>query len=159
MTANKPNNLRSSTAEIFPQSLANYNLAHSYTLKLLTFSLQVAAMGTQAASPSEEQEILPIADQQELTDDQIIILLKRAEERLRTKATEPNPTQFDISDFKLPQLNCTNIPQAPVQISKSVARADVSSLLPNDIKQSGSKIRKVEDPVLVKKRLAEVYRT
>ena len=158
MAANKPNNLCSSTAEIFPQSLANFNLAHLYTLKLLTFSLQVAAMGTQAASPSEEQETLPIADQQELTDDQIKILLKRAEERLRTKATEPNPTQFDISDFKLPQLNCT-IPQAPVQISNSVARADVSSLLPNDIRQSGSKIRKVEDPVLVKKRLAEVYRT
>ena len=115
-------------------------------------------MGIHALPPAEAQGSLSFTEQQELTDDQIQTLLQRAEERLRTKGTENTTTEFKVFDFKLPQLNCDNIPQPPIHISKSVARADVSNLMPNNIKQSGGKIRKVEDPVIVKRRIAEVCR-
>ena len=94
--------------------------------------------------------------QKELTDDQIHELLQRAEERLRSKAAVKTTTELEPSNFKLPKLNCANLPQAPVQISKYVARANVSSLLPKNVQRAEGKVRKVEDPVTVKKRITEV---
>lgn len=100
---------------------------------------------------------LSSSSQEQLSDDQIDELLRRAEERLRSKAAvKTTAEEPKLSDIKIPKLNCANLPQAPVQISKSVARANISSLLPQDVRQAEGRVRKVEDPVAVKKRMTEV---
>ena len=117
---------------------------------------QSAVMEVTASYSDRPDAIMSSSDQKELTDDQIDELLQRAEARLRSKAAVKTTTELEPSTFKLPKLNCANLPQAPVQISKSVARANISSLLPKDIQQAEGRARKVEDPVTVKKRITEV---
>ena len=96
-------------------------------------------------------------DEDELTDEQMHELLKRAQVRLREKASSGKPISEDsITNFKLPQLKHGDIPKAPVKLNKSIAKADLSSLIPHHQKRSGNAIRKVEDPVVVKKRIREV---
>lgn len=110
------------------------------------------------ASQSDEfGATLSSSKQKELTDEQIDELLQRAEERLRSKAAVKTTTvEPELSNIKIPKLNYANLPQAPVQINKSVARANISSLLPKDVRQAEGRVRKVEDPVAVKKRITEV---
>jgi len=95
-----------------------------------------------------------IAEDEELSDEQIQALLKKAEARLRERASS---AAKDVSTLpKFPRLNVGEIAQPYVRTNGDVARVDPSKLLGKRERDLANKIRKVEDPVAVKQRLSEV---
>lgn len=106
-----------------------------------------------------EEQPLPTRDDvavedEELSDEQIQTLLKQAEARLRERATTAAQSAFTLPKF--PRLNAGDIAQPYVRTDGEVARVDSSKLLNERERELANKIRKVEDPVAVKKKLLEV---
>ncbi|GME46603.1 rRNA processing protein fcf2 [Neofusicoccum parvum] len=97
-----------------------------------------------------------LADDDELSDEQIEMLLKQAEVRLRDKATSAQQLQLpSATDFKLPRLEAAGLPAPYIQTNGDVARVDPSRLLDAQQRELANHIRKVEDPVAVRKKQAE----
>lgn len=101
-----------------------------------------------------------LAEDDELSDEQIEMLLKQAEVRAREKDTSSALAQIPSAlDIKLPRLNTPGLPAPYVQMNGEVARVDPSRLLDDQQRALANHIRKVEDPVAVKKRKIEVRHT
>ncbi|KAB2576978.1 putative rrna-processing protein fcf2 protein [Lasiodiplodia theobromae] len=97
-----------------------------------------------------------LAEDDELSDEQIEMLLKQAEVRAREKDTSGALAQIPSAlDIKLPRLNTPGLPAPYVQMNGEVARVDPSRLLDDQQRALANHIRKVEDPVAVKKRKIE----
>jgi len=106
-----------------------------------------------------EEQLLPAhgdvtVEDEELSDEQIQTLLKQAEARLRERAT--TVAQSASTLLKLPRLNVGDIAQPYVRTDGEIARVDSSKLLSERERELANKIRKVEDPVAVKKKLSQV---
>lgn len=98
-----------------------------------------------------------LAHDDELSDEQIEMLLKQAEVRLRDKATSTQPLPLPTAaDFKLPRLEAANLPAPYIQTDGDIARLAPARLLDPRQRELANRIRKVEDPVAVKKKQAEV---
>ncbi|KAL2358086.1 rRNA-processing protein FCF2, partial [Cryomyces antarcticus] len=115
------------------------------------------AMGVSSLSQHEsdsEKDSLP--DSEDLSDDQIQELLKQAEARLRQKAANTTLTQRDtLSGFRIPRLDPGTLTQPYVQSKGDIARVNSARLLDETDRKLSNRPRKVEDPVVVKKKIAE----
>lgn len=93
----------------------------------------------------------------ELTDDQIEQLLQQAEERIRnpssTALTLPPATKSSSLKRKHDE---SGLPTPYIQTNGGIARADPRRLIEESTRQQANGIRKVEDPLVVKKRKLEV---
>ncbi|TKA57858.1 hypothetical protein B0A49_08604, partial [Cryomyces minteri] len=114
-------------------------------------------MGVSSLSQHEsepEKDSLP--DSEDLSDDQIQELLKQAESRLRQKAANTALTQRDtLSGFRIPRLDPGTLTQPYVQSNGDIARVNSARLLDETDRKLSNRPRKVEDPVVVKKKIAE----
>ncbi|KAK5014775.1 dTDP-fucopyranose mutase [Cryomyces antarcticus] len=115
------------------------------------------AMSVSSLSQHEsdsEKDSLP--DSEDLSDDQIQELLKQAEARLRQKAANTTLTQRDtLSGFRIPRLDPGTLTQPYVQSKGDIARVNSARLLDETDRKLSNRPRKVEDPVVVKKKIAE----
>ncbi|KAL1642040.1 dTDP-fucopyranose mutase [Diplodia intermedia] len=97
-----------------------------------------------------------LVEDDELSDEQIEMLLKQAEVRAREKNTSSSLVQLpSAADYKLPRLDTPGLPAPYVQTDGEVARVDPSRLLDDQQRTLANHIRKVEDPVAVKKKKIE----
>lgn len=102
-------------------------------------------------------------DDEELTEEQMQALLKQAEVNLRERNSSNSDSQVQLrsaaAEFKLPKLNATDVPAPYIQTNGDVARVDPSRLVDAQQRELANSIRKVEDPVAVKKKQIEVSRS
>lgn len=94
---------------------------------------------------------------EEFTDEQIEQLLQQAEERIRnpssTALTHAPATKASPLKRKLDE---SGLPTPYIQTNGVIARADPRRLVEDSTRQQANGIRKVEDPLTVKKRKLEV---
>ncbi|EKG14652.1 Fcf2 pre-rRNA processing [Macrophomina phaseolina MS6] len=99
-----------------------------------------------------------IDDDEELSEEQMEALLKQAEDNLRERNASNSNQQVQLqsaADFRLPKLNAADIPAPYIQTNGDVARVDPSRLVDAKQRELANRIRKVEDPVAVKKKQLE----
>ena len=94
--------------------------------------------------------------QEDLTDEQMEEMLAQATTRLREKEEAKMFEAEAPQKFTFPKMNAGAIEKPYVVVKGHVAEADKSRLIDDKHLQSGSLIRKVEDPVTAKKLAAEV---
>lgn len=90
----------------------------------------------------------------ELTDEQIRELLNEAAVRMRAKAAQPAATAE--APFKLPKLAPGHIADTHEKIQGNITRLDHSKLVDKNQKALANGIKKIEDPLQVKKQKQEV---
>ncbi|KAL9091907.1 MAG: hypothetical protein Q9165_004659 [Trypethelium subeluteriae] len=96
---------------------------------------------------------LPVSDDEDVSDEQIHQLLKEAETRLRAQHSTALARSGKDSSFKsLPRLDASAAEKPYIENDGAVARIDQSRLLSDDQRNLANGIRKIEDPVAVKKR-------
>jgi len=89
----------------------------------------------------------------DMSDEQIHALLKEAEARLRTTTTLA--TGDTVPHFHLPKFNVEKVGNHYVHEIKGIALADKQKLLNEQQRALANHVRKVEDPVAVKKKKLE----
>lgn len=94
--------------------------------------------------------------QEDLTDEQMEEMLAQATTRLREKEEAKMFQTEAPQKFTFPKMNAGALEKPYVVVKGHVAEADKSRLIDDKHRQSGSLIRKVEDPVTAKKLAAEV---
>ncbi|KAK7547047.1 Fcf2 pre-rRNA processing-domain-containing protein [Phyllosticta citricarpa] len=112
---------------------------------------------TAHTEPTRELDHALPSDDEDLSEDQIQALLKQAEVRLRDKATSAHQLQpFSASAFKLPKLDAGEIASPYLRTNGEVARINSAKLLDSQQRDlANQNIRKVEDPVAVRKKKIE----
>ncbi|KAK8199218.1 Fcf2 pre-rRNA processing-domain-containing protein [Phyllosticta capitalensis] len=107
--------------------------------------------------PTRELDHVLPSDDEDLSEDQIQALLKQAEVSLRDKAASAHQVQsFSASNFKLPKLDAGEIATPYIQTNGEVARVNSAKLLDSQQRDlANQQIRKVEDPVAVRKKQIE----
>lgn len=105
-------------------------------------------------------EIDPVSDIEDYTIEKAQEMLKRAEARLLEQAAsgEPKPGYQDVasSRFRIPKLQANGVPEPYVQTDGDVARAEPGRLIRKEQRELANRVRKVEDPVVVKRTVIEV---
>ena len=96
-------------------------------------------------------------NEDDLSDEQIYALLQRAKSRLQEKSTITTRGKGSVKNLpNLPKLDVGTLPQPYVRSIGEIACADPARLLRKEDRDLSNRIRKVEDPLVVKKQLAEV---
>lgn len=99
------------------------------------------------------QPLLEEDTDDELSDEQIRELLNEAAQRMRAKATsQPTPD----APFKLPKLNPGHIADTYEKTEGNITRLDHSKLIDKKQQALANGIKKIEDPLQVKKQRKEV---
>jgi len=99
-----------------------------------------------------------IRDVDDLSEDQIEQLLQQAEARLRAEHGN-NAQQNDKALARLPHLDTSAVTKPYVNTKGDVARADTHRLIDGEARKLAEGIRKIEDPVVMRKKLLEVRST
>jgi len=94
--------------------------------------------------------------EEDLSDEQMQVMLARAAERRQNNASLKLADSTSSKTFSFPKLNTGEIAKPYVSTTGSVAQVDSSRLLQEKDRVLSNKIRKVEDPVVVQKKKAEV---
>jgi len=94
--------------------------------------------------------------QEDLTDEQMEEMLAQATTRLREKEEAKMFQTEAPQKFTFPKMNAGALEKPYVVVKGHVAEADKSRLIDDKHRQTGSLIRKVEDPITAKKLAAEV---
>jgi len=99
-----------------------------------------------------------LSDEDDLSDTQIHSLLLEAEVRLREREESQRSALITdrAADFKLPNLSPGEIAQPRIFTDGRIARVDPSAIVNSGERELANQDRKVEDPVVVKKKQAEV---
>ena len=96
-------------------------------------------------------------ENEDLSDEQLIAILKDAEQRLRAKQSNAsqrnNPTQVHTQHG---HLKSQNLPKPYVETHSGVAKVDRSRTRKEEDHKLGAPVKKVEDPVLSKERKLKV---
>lgn len=102
--------------------------------------------------------VLPAqSKEQDITDEQIDQLLLRAEERLRDPASALERLDKDFSVLRQTRkLNTSGLPAPYVVLNGEVAIADPRRLVEESTRTMANGIRRVEDPLVTKRRKLEV---
>lgn len=95
-------------------------------------------------------------EEDELSDEQMQEILARAAKRRQDKASVKLADESGNKQFAFPKLNTGDIAKPYVSTTGDVAKIDSSRLLQEKDRILANKIRKVEDPVVVENRKAEV---
>lgn len=94
--------------------------------------------------------------EEELTDEKIQILLAQAAERLQEKASSQLVGEDEAKRYTFPKLSTGELARPCVSTKGDVARVENSVALQEKDRKLSNQIRKVEDPVAVRNRQAEV---
>lgn len=108
-------------------------------------------MADMALSPAHPSRIEEDTDD-ELSDEQVRELLTQAAERMRATPFQPAAD----APFKLPKLNPGHIADTCSTTQGAITRLDGSKLLPKNEQALANGIKKIEDPVQLKKQKIEV---
>jgi hypothetical protein len=92
---------------------------------------------------------------EELSDEQVRELLNEAERRMRAKQAASPPTTTD-APYKLPKLKPGHVADSYLKTEGGVRQLDTSKLINQKERVLAYGIKKIEDPVQVKKQKAEV---
>jgi hypothetical protein len=92
----------------------------------------------------------------ELTDEQMQAMLARAAKRRQEMAVTKFADDSTNKTYTFPKLNTGDIAKPYVSTTGDVAQVDSSRLLQEKDRVLANKVRKVEDPVVLKKKAAEV---
>ncbi|OAG05551.1 Fcf2-domain-containing protein [Paraphaeosphaeria sporulosa] len=107
-------------------------------------------MADMASLPAHPPQMEDDTDE-ELTDEQVRELLAEAAERMRVKASQPS----NDAPFTLPKLNPGHIADTYSTTHGAITKLDASKLLPKKDQVLANGIKKIEDPVQLKKQKAE----
>lgn len=101
----------------------------------------------------------PLVDDsdEDLSDEQIRELLNEAAERMRAKAAQPAARAE--APFKLPKLTPGRIADTYEKTHGNITRLDHSKLVDKNQKALANGIKKIEDPLQIKKQKQEVCQT
>lgn len=99
------------------------------------------------------QPLLEDDTDEELTDEQVRQLLTEASERIRAKSSPPTTTHVP---FKLPKLNPGHVADTYSTTQGAITKLDSSKLLGKKELVLANGVKKIEDPVQLKKQKAEV---
>lgn len=97
-----------------------------------------------------------MAQEDEISDQQIEVLLARASERLKAKANVKHTIDDGKTSYTFPKLNAGKLEKPYVSTRGDVASVDASRLLEEKQRKQANGARKVEDPVAAKKEAIEV---
>ena len=113
-----------------------------------------------AVMPAHLGQLQPnFSDDEELTDEQIHALLKDAEHRMREHSSSTLTQHEKDTSFKgLPKPRAEHVEEPYIQTNGDIASVDQSRLLPANQRKLANKVRKIEDPIMVKKRTITVIR-
>ena len=96
-------------------------------------------------------------NEEDFNDEQLIALLRDAEQRLRTKQSNAlqrnNPGQVQT---KHGHLKAQNLPKPYVDTRSGIAKVDRSRIRKEEDRKLAAQVKKVEDPVLLKERKLKV---
>lgn len=95
------------------------------------------------------------SDEENITDEQIQELLKQAERNLQERAKEQ---VTGAAAKRIPKLDIQGLPQPYVRMEGDVAHVDSRRLLDKQDRDLSNRPRKVEDPLIVKQKVAAVSR-
>lgn len=97
------------------------------------------------------------SDNESVTDEDIQQLLQDAAQRLRENANaEKSMTVGKVVVPKLPTVGAYDVANIYVRTEGDIAHADPGRLLDKSSRELSNKVRKVEDPIIVKQRKLEV---
>ncbi len=96
-----------------------------------------------------------LSDEHDLSDEQIEQLLKQAEVRLRSEAQ--SVLRIHNSIPRAPKIDSSLLPQPYIQSNDQIARADCRRLIDDKDRKLAGAIRKVEDPVALRRKKLEVW--
>lgn len=82
--------------------------------------------------------------------------MQQAEARLKEEASAISLKEKSDALARIPRLDTTGLPKPYVNTKGDVARADAHRQIDEDTRKLANGIRKVEDPVVMKKKLLEV---
>lgn len=145
----------SSDRRVLPNSLGRLALLHLKKLTGFQLSLlartPIMADTIVVAGPTHHEE-------DDLSDDQLQQMLARAAQRRKDGAILKlgDDSASNNKQFTFPKLNTGDIAKPYISTSGDVAHIDSSRLLKEKDRALSNQIRKVEDPVVVKKKTAEV---
>ncbi|KAF2866609.1 Fcf2 pre-rRNA processing-domain-containing protein [Massariosphaeria phaeospora] len=105
-----------------------------------------------AAVPAHQPLLLEDDTDEELSDEQVRELLNDVERRMRAKA---EPHAAPDAPFKLPKLQPGHIADAYLKTEGAITRVDTSKLINKRDEVLASGIKKIEDPLQVKKQKLE----
>lgn len=112
---------------------------------------QLCNMADMALSPAHPPLMGDDTDE-ELTDEQVRELLAEAAERMRAKAPQP----AHDAPFTLPKLNPGHIADTYSTTHGAITKLDASKLLPKQDQALANGVKKIEDPVQLRKQKQEV---
>lgn len=94
--------------------------------------------------------------EEDLTDEQMQTLLDQAADRLRQDTSLRTFEDDEEKQYKFPRLDVGEITQSYVKPHKGVVQMEKADRHYENQRKSSNQIRKVEDPVAVRQRAAEV---
>jgi hypothetical protein len=101
-----------------------------------------------------EETLIPEED--ELSDEQIEFLLRRASLRVKSKSGSLPEALSETFTTKLPSLKgISELPSPYTVVQKGVARIEENKILNEQQRQTADKPKKIEDPVTLKKNKKE----
>lgn len=106
-------------------------------------------MAVPAHPPFPDAAMLTDSDE-ELSDEQVRELLIEAEQRMQNAQTDAD------TQIKLPKLNAGQIARPYLHTKGSITRVDASQVADTKDKSLAGTIKKIEDPVKIKKQRQEV---
>jgi hypothetical protein len=108
-----------------------------------------------ATLPTHER---PFADDtdEELTDAQVRELLEDASRRMREKKASGQSTAASTTPFKLPKLQAGHIADTYSKTQGNITRLDSSKLVNKRHQVLANGVKKIEDPVAIKRQKLEV---
>jgi hypothetical protein len=93
---------------------------------------------------------------EELTDMQVRELLEDASRRMREKQASSQPTSNPAGPFKLPKLKAGHIADTYTKTEGNITRLDSSKLVNKRDQVMANGVKKIEDPVAIKRQKLEV---
>jgi hypothetical protein len=130
----------------------------SARLKLLNFfpTLCSARNVNMALLPAHQRLLEDDTDEEELTDEQVRELLEDASRRLREKQAAGPPKSTSDAPFKLPKLRPGHIADTYTTTKGNITRLDSSKLVNKRDQILANGVKKIEDPVAIKRQKIEV---
>lgn len=121
--------------------------------------MDLATKEPEVVLSSEEQQSHDDSDVEDLTEEEIKTILREAAQRIRTKAkAENNSALGKYNALKLPTPGANAVSKGYIRTAGDIARVDSGRLLDNSSRELSNKIRKVEDPILVRQNKEKVSR-
>jgi hypothetical protein len=109
-----------------------------------------------ALLPAHQRLLEDDTDDEELTDEQVRELLQDASRRMRESRAAGRPTSTSDVPFKLPKLNPGHVADTYTKTKGNITRLDSSKLVNKRDQVLANGVKKIEDPIAIKRQRQEV---